>query len=427
VSLPPPTPGQAKLIWIALTGLAIALLAGLVVGFFWAFGRVVNVLSPVLWPLAVASVVAYLLDPVVDLIERRNVPRSRAIVLVFATGLLLVLGLFGSVAPRIVAETGLLASSIPDYTRRLQQKTEQWVIHPPKWIEKILNSRTVAVPQTAGPTNVAGDLVVTNTPNTVPATTNASPSLIAGAFDKENLQTATDWAAKFLPKIGSWLFGQVGKVASWFGVLAGLALIPVYAFYFLLEKRGISSNWTDYLPVSNSRFKEELVFMLNATNNYLIAFFRGQVLVALCDGILYGIGFMLVGLPYAVLIGLAAVFLTIIPFIGAMVVCASAFIIALVVFGDWLHPLLVLGVFGIVQALEGLVISPKIMGDRVGLHPVTIIVAVMAGTTLLGGILGGILAIPLTAALRVLMFRYVWKKPMQDEGGSLSSPAAGRS
>jgi predicted PurR-regulated permease PerM len=66
--------------------------------------------------------------------------------------------------------------------------------------------------------------------------------------------------------------------------------------------------------------------------------------------------------------------------------------------------------FSIVQFLEGFFISPKIMGDRVGLHPLTIIIAVMVGTTLLGGITGGILAIPLTAALRVLMFRYVWKK-----------------
>ena len=67
--------------------------------------------------------------------------------------------------------------------------------------------------------------------------------------------------------------------------------------------------------------------------------------------------------------------------------------------------------FAIVQTIEGLVISPQIMGDRVGLHPLTIIIAVIAGTTLLGGLLGGILAIPLTAALRVLMFRYVWKAP----------------
>src|SRR5947207_5287587 len=83
-----------------------------------------------------------------------------------------------------------------------------------------------------------------------------------------------------------------GHVASWFGILAGLALIPVYTFYFLLEKRGISSRWTDYLPVSDSAFKTELVFVLNSINNYLIAFFRGQVLVAICDGILYGLGFL---------------------------------------------------------------------------------------------------------------------------------------
>ena len=91
-------------------------------------------------------------------------------------------------------------------------------------------------------------------------------------------------------------------------------------------------------------------------------------------------------------------------------ICATALILAIVQFGDWQHPLLVLAVFAVVQTLEGLVISPKIMGGRVGLHPVTIIIAVMVGTTLLGGLLGGILAIPLTAALRVVMFRYVWKR-----------------
>ncbi len=109
-----------------------------------------------------------------------------------------------------------------------------------------------------------------------------------------------------------------------------------------------------------------------------------------------------------------AVFLTMIPFLGAIVTCCTALVIALVQFGDWLHPLLVLAVFGLVQALEGLVISPRIMGGRVGLHPVTIIIAVMVGTTLLGGLLGGILAIPLTAALRVVMFRYVWKRAGRD-------------
>ena len=94
-------------------------------------------------------------------------------------------------------------------------------------------------------------------------------------------------------------------------------------------------------------------------------------------------------------------------------------LIAAFQFGDGTHMLLVLGIFGIVQAVEALVLQPKIIGDRVGLHPLTIIIALMVGTTLLGGILGGILAIPLTAALRVIMFRYVWKKP--DEANAEAS------
>ncbi len=193
-------------------------------------------------------------------------------------------------------------------------------------------------------------------------------------------------------------------------MLAGLALIPVYAFYFLVEKRGIKTHWKDYLPVRDSNVKNELVFVLDSINEYLIAFFRGQVLVGICNGVLYTIGFLCIGLNYAFLIGLSAVLLTIIPYLGAIIVFITALTLALVQYGDWTHPLMVVGVFAVVQTLESFYISPKIIGDRVGLHPVVIIIAVMTGTTLLGGLLGGVLAIPLAAALRVIMARYVWKK-----------------
>jgi predicted PurR-regulated permease PerM len=233
----------------------------------------------------------------------------------------------------------------------------------------------------------------------------------ADRIDSKAVASAAGWLAALLPQIGSWLLDQLVRMASWFGVLIGLALVPVYAFYFLLQKHAISRKWTAYLPLGRSALKDELVFILRSINDYLIAFFRGQVLVAICDGILYTIGFLAIGLNYAFLIGFFAILLTIIPFIGAFIICTTAVILAFVQFGDWLHPLLVLGVFGIVQFLEGFVIQPKILGERVGLHPLTIIIAVVAGTTLLGGLLGGILAIPLTAAMRVLMFRYVWTKP----------------
>ena len=416
MSFPPPTERQARIIWLALTGLAIACLVALVTALLWGLGRVLQILSPVVWPLAVAGVIACLLDPVVDFLERKGAPRTRAIICVFALALVILGGVLGSVVPQVVTETRELAQRIPSYANALEKRVEKWMTKPHPWLRKLLERETPA-PTPPGSATMPDQNASPGSTNSAAATgaaPTAGPSLLGGALEKESLRTATGWLGKLLPRIGSWLFGQVGRVASWFGILAGLALIPVYSFYFLLEKRGISSRWTDYLPVADSAFKKELVFVLTAINDYLIAFFRGQVLVALCDGILYMIGFLIIGLPYAVLIGASAIILTIVPYLGAIIVFLTAVFLALVQFGDWLHPVLVLAVFAVVQTLEGLVVSPKVMGGRVGLHPVTIIIAVMAGTTLLGGLLGGILAIPLTAALRVVMFRYVWKRPQGE-------------
>lgn len=428
MEFPPPTPKQARVIWFAVTGLAVTLLLGLLAGLIWGLGRVLSILAPVLWPLAVAGVIAYLLDPLVDAFERRGVPRARAILCVFALALVMVGALFGSVVPQVVVETRQLVLKIPVYAHRVHQKVEAWVNDPPDLVRRFFK-----VPgESLVATNAAAPIAETNlldlppespapSPMTnAPATSEPAPggvlALWSQMFDPAMLTSATGWVARAAPKVGSWLFGQMGRVASWFGVLAGLALIPVYAFYLLLEKRGIESKWTEYLPVTRSEFRNELVFVLKSINGYLIAFFRGQVLVAVCDGICYTIGFLIIGLPYAVLLGVVATFLTMIPFLGAIVTCVAALIIAAVQFGDWLHPALVLGVFAVVQSLEGLLFQPRIMGDRVGLHPLTIIIAVMVGTTLFGGLLGGILAIPLTAALRVVMFRYIW-----TGGGTASS------
>jgi len=417
MNLPPPTARQARVIWLAVTGLSIAVLVALAAALIWGLGRLLSLLSPVLWPLAVAGVVAYLLDPVVDHLERRGLRRPKAILCVFGLALVLVAGIFGSVVPQVINETRQFANRVPVYAQRVESRAEYWVSHPPALVSRFLprseTSPAPAPPASTPDVETQPGVTATNLPPQGLAVTNA-PAAQNRPLSADTLQTAAQWFAKALPIVGSWLFGQVGRVASWFGVLAGLFLVPVYAFYFLLQKQAISSRWTNYLPVGDSNFKNELVFVLSSINNYLIAFFRGQVLVALCDGILYGVGFFIIGLPYAVLIGVMAAFLTMIPFLGAIVTCVTALVIALVQFGDWTHPLLVLAVFGCVQALEGAYISPKIMGGRVGLHPVTIIIAVMAGTTLLGGLLGGILAIPLTAALRVIMFRYIWKKPAAE-------------
>jgi predicted PurR-regulated permease PerM len=375
---PSPTEKQARVIWFAATGLSVAVLIALLVAAVWGLGQVLDLLSPVLWPLAIAGVVACLLSPVVDFFERKNISRARAILLVFVVAAALVAAALASVMPQVVVETEQLVAKIPEYSGRLQARISDFIAQPPDFLRHFL-------PKPPADANNA----------------NSQNAAIA---------TATGWLAGKLPAWGSWLLGRAAKVASGFGLLAGVVLIPVYAFYFLLEKRRIEDRWKDYLPLRDSAAKEELVFVLDAVNGYLIAFFRGQVLVALCDGVLYTVGFLAVGLNYAFLLGLTAVALTMIPFLGAIAICLTALLLALVQYTDWQHPALVLAVFAVVQSLEALVISPKIMGNRVGMHPLAIIIAVMVGTTLLGGILGGILAIPLAAALRVILFRYVWRK-----------------
>ena len=377
-----PTEGQTRIIWFALTALAVAVVIALVVAAVWGLSRLLDVLSPVLWPLAVAAVVACLLSPLVDWLEKRKVPRTRAIILVFIMAFALFACVLVSVIPQVVSETQELAAKVPKYSELLQQRIGKFVAEPPAFLRRYFH----APPGTETDTN--------------------SPA----ASGNPALVSATTWLAGTLPAMGSWLLAKIGKVASGFGMLAGLALIPVYAFYFLLEKRVIQNHWKEYLPVRDSAAKQEIVFVLDAINRYLVAFFRGQVLVAMCDAALYTVGFLAVGVNYAFLLGFAAVFLTIIPYLGALVIFISALTLTIVQYGDWAHPFMVLGVFAVVQTLEGFVISPKIIGDRVGLHPVVIIIAVMAGTTLLGGILGGVLAIPLAAALRVILARYVWKK-----------------
>jgi predicted PurR-regulated permease PerM len=416
MNIPPPTEKQARVIWLAVTGFAIATIVALIVALVWGLGKVLNVLSPVVWPIAVAAVLAYLLDPVVDFFQRRRVPRTRAIVLVFVIGLFLVLAVFSSVVPRLVVETKQLVSNVPTFIGKIETRVHRWIEEPPAPLRSVMERFGIQLLQTPSATNAPSTNEIVNTTDSTnaPAVDATLPAPAAsGPFDKLDAQTvqkASEWVTAAVKALGGWLAQQLSRLAGLFGIIAGLALIPIYLFYLLLEKRAITDNWTVYLPVTDSRFKEELVFVLRSINDYLIAFFRGQVLVAICDGVLYGIGFAIIGLPYAFVIGAVAMVLTIIPFLGAIVTCAGALLIALVTYGDWQHPLLVIAVFALVQGIEGYVLQPKIIGDRVGLHPMVIIVAIMTGTTLLGGVLGGLLAIPLAAVLRVLMARYVWKR-----------------
>ena len=394
MAFPPPTEKQAKILWTSITALAVGILLALIAALLLGVAWVANTLSAVLIPLAIAGIVAYLLDPLVDWFhKKRGMQRQSAIILVFTIALLLVGGLVASIVPALIGQATKLTTEFPKKAKVFQQKVSNLVS-----------------PDTSN-----------SSPNAPPDTVWCEPSKAWAKSVGLTNDKAREITVSAVSKISAWLLEQLKKVTSLFGFLAGLALVPVYVFYFLLEKRSIKRNWTDYLPVRESKVKDEIVFVLHSINDCMIVFFRSQVLVAMCVGTLLTVGFLALGLDYAILLGVMAGLLGIIPYLGVALSIIPAFILSMVQFvpdGDWLKPILILVWFAAVQAMEGFFISPKIIGDRVGLHPLTIIIAIMIGTTLLGGIVGGVLAIPLTAVLRTLMFRYVWVDRVHTSGAN---------
>lgn len=219
-----------------------------------------------------------------------------------------------------------------------------------------------------------------------------------------------------MEKIWNLIKKSVGGFLGVTGFLLSLILVPIYLFFLLKERPRIEARWKDYLPLRASPLKDEVAEVLSQINNYVIAYFRGQLLVCLVDGILIGSALSLfVGLNFAPLIGLIVVILTMIPYIGIVLCWVPAVLIAAFQFGDWWHPLLVTIIFIVIQNLEGMFYAPRIVGKSVGLHPMTVIVSIFVWGLLIGGLLGPILAVPLTATLKVLLARYVWGRRLREE------------
>jgi predicted PurR-regulated permease PerM len=387
---PSPSDKQAKVLWFSLTVLAIAVFLALLALMFYGVGWLLDRLTPVLLPLAIAGILAFLLNPLVDFFEPkmsakvsflfskiRNPKRVKAILLVLMIGFCIITALTLVTLTTVVPEMLKLAEETK--VEYVQQNIRNWA--------------------TENKGTDWGKLMMLGKLETI---------------DLSALMTAGEQQLTRFSERG------VSKAIALIGLLAGLALVPVYVFYFLLEARTIEMKWSDYLPLKESRFKEEAVFVLSSFNDCLVVFFRGQVLVAFCVGVCLAIGFSIIGLPYAILIGLAAGLLGIIPYFGVIASTIPVLLLSLV-YGDQMivdgagAPVLALFVCALVLFLEKTVIQPKIIGERVGMHPVAVIISVLMGATLVGGVIGGLLAIPVAMALRTVLFRYVWVRRQMPE------------
>jgi len=419
MAFPAPSEKQAKVLWFSVTALAIAVFVALIAALLYGVGWIIDRLSPVLLPMAVAGIVAYLLNPLVNFFEHRvsektllfefqnfaNVKRLKAIIYVFVLSILLVAALLVTVIPKMGTEFKQLYENRAE----LRQKLDNAVSGVTDKIDGIH-------------TGIFGNGDGNSTDQYATASP-AGPGLMDAVSDKLNAQLAV------------WGEMAASKAVAWFGILVGMALVPVYVFYFLLEARSIEGSWTDYLPLMESKFKEEVVYVLNEFNNCLIVFFRCQVMVALCVGTVLALGFWVIGMPHGILLGLLAGLVGIIPYFGVIISTIPVLALSMaypdrILGADGnaaLAAVISLAVCAAVLLLEKTVIQPKIVGDRVGMHPVAVIISVLLGTALVGGIIGGLLAIPIVMAGRTLLFRYVWKgrkrKDVPEEELDIAEPS----
>ncbi|HJO05365.1 MAG TPA: AI-2E family transporter [Acidobacteriota bacterium] len=186
------------------------------------------------------------------------------------------------------------------------------------------------------------------------------------------------------------------------GTLFAWAVVPVYFAYFLTA-RGMNVDADRLLPFLKPETRHDVMYLGQEFVDISVAFFRGQMIIAFLQGLMYAAGFSLAGLRYGFVIGLLLGLLNVIPYLGSIIGLAIALPLALFQeSGGMVTAAAVLAVFAVVQQIEGWILTPKIMGDRTGLHFMAIIVAIFFWGTALGGILGMILAIPLTAFLASL-------------------------
>ncbi|WP_198141180.1 AI-2E family transporter [Verrucomicrobium spinosum] len=428
-----PNAFQRATLWAAITALSIAVIGSLSIGLIWLFTRVISFLQPLLIPFAVAGVLAYLLEPLVSRLIKWGLNRQRAVMLVFVLATASIVGVSLVIVPAFARQSVDFAKEVPGYAEKVRTQVLGWAT---SLNTRLMNDYGVdilhwSVPQTHPTSNDAGaglptpaTAVQEGTDATAGTAARDAAAAEASYFTLQDLLSG-DWLKSTLPKVGqnAWNFirAGVGGFLGGFGFLLSLVIVPLYLYYFLTESPKIAESWSHYVPLRASQFKDEVVSTLAEINGYLIAFFRGQLVVSLINGVATGLGLVIVGVKFGWLIGLSLCVLGIIPYLGIVVCWIPAVIIASVQGGSylipasspwWVFPLVVTAIFAVVQQIDGLFITPKIVGESVGLHPMTVIVSVFAWSLVMGGLLGAILAVPMTAAVKVLFQRYVWQRAM---------------
>lgn len=327
--------------------------AALALGVVW----VVWLLAPILSPFVFAALLGWLGDPMVDRLEARRMQRNTAVVLVFSVMTLVLAIVAILLVPLLEQQLVTLVESLPNY--------RDWFVQTAlPWIERRTGLQILSW---------------------------LDPERLFQLI-REHWQSAGGVAAAVLGYVSRSGFALMG----W---LANIVLLPVLTFFFLRDWDLLVERVGALVPRDHYDTVRRLA---RESDEVLGGFLRGQLTVMLILGVLYAIGLWAVGLNLGILIGLIAGLLTFVPYLGPAAIVVFGGIAALVQYGDWQHLAGVGVVFALGQVIESYWLTPKLVGDRIGLHPMAVIFAVMAGGTLFG-FLGMLLALPVAAVANVLL------------------------
>jgi len=365
------SPRQQAAVAAALTLLAVAVIAAAVLGSAWLVTLFLRRFSGVFLPLALGAVAALVFHPYYRWLRGRlGLPAGAAVAGVSLSIVLPVAALAYLFGALLVEQAAQMISRLPEWWRGALEAFER------RWPAAQEFLRTSPWGQRLR-------------------------ELLAGreAALLRGLQAVGGHAVE----AGAGLFRAVAALAGW-------VLLPVYFAFFLRMEPKPGANLDAVLPFLKPETRRDVSFLVREFTSIIVSFFRGQLIIAVAQGLLYALGFSLIGLRYGFAFGLALGLLNLIPYLGSVIGLGLGLPLA------WLQPEgsiglcgLVLAVFAAVQMIEAYVLTPRIMGQRTGLHPLAIIVAVLFWGSALQGVMGLILAIPLTAFL-VVVWRLLREK-----------------
>ena len=327
----------------------LMLLVAVLLGLVW-------LLQPILMPFLAGIAMAYLGDPLVDQLEARGVGRTLGVLVVFVVFGAVVAAALLVLVPMLLREVVSLVNNIPAFVEWLQKTTSPLLI-------KYFNVDPFAI-----------------------------------SVEDLRHRLAANWreAGGIASYVVLHMTASGFALVSW---IVNAALIPVVAFYLMRDWDRMVAAIRGLIP---REFEGSVVTVVKDCDEVLSAFIRGQLLIMLLLGCIYAVGLTIVGIDLAILIGMLAGLASIVPYLGFLIGIVAATVTALFQFHDLSHVVYVAIVFGVGQALEATVLTPLLVGDRIGLHPVAVIFAILAGGQLFG-FTGVLLALPAAAVIMVFV------------------------